>query len=951
MLGISRKEPAIAERTGLAPHFCSRPSNPHACLPQVTPFGCTKGMAYRYNDSTGFAFLLFILGAIRPARSSNCRVSQVPVLADSPAHIFSLVRLTGGPLLAMLLKLFPILFLHVAPHAFGLMSEDPPIVDLGYARYQGVSNVETGNTEFLGIRYAAPPTGKARWREPRLPDRVDDLQKADTQPNRCQQAFGSVDRPNIQKSGVDATTAYGEGSQQVLGQSNVQWGSVVPPVSEDCLFLNVVTPGLNFSSTSSEKLPVVVWIHGGGYSLGSISFPGVNGMRIYDGNDLVNDSGGNVIAVLIQYRLGLFGFLAGSDVKKDGVLNAGLRDQQFALEWIQRHISRFGGDPERVTVWGQSAGAGSILQHMIANSGKTDPSLFSAAILSSTFLPSQYQYNAKIPEVIYTQVLNGAGCENAHDRLDCLRDTDLATLQKVNSQVAQQTHFGIFVFVPVVDGDLIRESPLRALKNGRLGTKNILAVATTNEGRMFIDPEMRDSVDVGDFLSKLFPMFRGDQVHLALKHYENLGDPFEQVIRIVGDAIFACPTYYILDALKGNGYKGEFAIPPGDHIDDVLYYFPSITESGPPFNNSAFSSTFSGTFMDFVRKRDPNTKSPGSILPHWPKWDRWYRTEMAFNRTGDAPDVKTVTTEQALLERCEAVSLDYCRGKVHRFFSIPRVSKNAVKLATFTPSVHDTRNSPTPTETMVTSLCCPMSDIERDSSPSPYPPSTPSFDSDSDDDRPSLRMSSGLLRATLNALPERRLREIVLRLADSDSGFRQALQKEVTRVDEPETPPATPTHASQRRPRSKKGRKTRQSRSSEGKRPTAPMRSPPVVAASPAPSTNEEHDHLLYHPGHLEDEVYEFVSRTPNGAAFKVIQTVTMWSCCNEDEWSEGCILITPTFDRDTEMGSHPHSGKLAPLDTRPLPEDDVFPDSDLESPYSSDLLTPVSPLRGRSIA
>ncbi|KAJ3520373.1 hypothetical protein NMY22_g12790 [Coprinellus aureogranulatus] len=239
----------------------------------------------------------------------------------------------------MLLKLFPILFLHVAPHAFGWMSEDPPIVDLGYARYQGVSNVETGNTEFLGIRYAAPPTGKARWREPRLPDRVDVLQKADTQPNRCQQAFGSVDRPNIQKSGVDATTAYGEGSQQVLGQSNVQWGSVVPPVSEDCLFLNVVTPGLNFSSTSSEKLPVVVWIHGGGYALGSISFPGVNGMRIYDGNDLVNDSGGKVIAVLIQYRLGLFGFLAGSDVKKDGVLNAGLRDQQFALEWIQRHVS------------------------------------------------------------------------------------------------------------------------------------------------------------------------------------------------------------------------------------------------------------------------------------------------------------------------------------------------------------------------------------------------------------------------------------------------------------------------------------------------------------------------------------------------------------------------------------------------------------------------------------
>ena len=98
--------------------------------------------------------------------------------------------------------------------------------------------------------------------------------------------------------------------------------------------------------------------------------------------------------------------------------------------------------------------------------------------------------------------------------------------------------------------------------------------------------------------------------------------------------------------------------------------------------------------------------------------------------------------------------------------------------------------------------------------------------------------------------------------------------------------------------------------------------------------------------GHLEDEVYEFVSRTPNGAAFKVVQTVTMWSCCNEDEWSPGCILITPAFDRD--------SGKLAPLDTRSWSRKDVdvYPDdSDLELPYSSDLLTPVSPVRGRSIA
>lgn len=141
-----------------------------------------------------------------------------------------------------------------------------------------------------------------------------------------------------------------------------------------------------------------------------------------------------------------------------------------------------------------------------------------------------------------------------------------------------------------------------------------------------------------------------------------------------------------------------------------------------------------------------------------------------------------------------------------------------------------------------------MSDIERDSSPSPYPPSTPSFDSDSDDECPIRHMSTGQLRAALKALPERRLRDIILRLADSDSGFRSAIQKEVSRVDGPDTPPATPTRGSHRRPRSKKGGKTRKSRSGEGKQ-AAPIPLPSVAAVSPVPETKEENDNLVYHPG------------------------------------------------------------------------------------------------------
>ena len=152
-----------------------------------------------------------------------------------------------------------LLFFIVPAVSFGMgfAFVDPPIVDLGYAQYQGVSNSETGNTEFLGVRYAAPPTGmncplarfhsltttgKYRWREPRLPGKVDGLQMADTQPNRCQQAPERVDKRNRLQYTTNDVTLADQGSQHVLGdpwrggnEEDVEL--MMRPVSEDCLFL------------------------------------------------------------------------------------------------------------------------------------------------------------------------------------------------------------------------------------------------------------------------------------------------------------------------------------------------------------------------------------------------------------------------------------------------------------------------------------------------------------------------------------------------------------------------------------------------------------------------------------------------------------------------------------------------------------------------------------------
>lgn len=150
---------------------------------------------------------------------------------------------------------------------------------------------------------------------------------------------------------------------------------------EDCLFLDVYVPAKALKDPSM-KLPVAVYIYGGGYLFGSKdafqpSFP------YYDGSGLIESSGGNTIVVAMNYRLGGFGFLAGTTMEKEGLPNAGLWDQRAAFRWVKDNIHAIGGDPSAVTAIGQASGAGSLMHHIVAQGGKLDP-LFSKAILLST---------------------------------------------------------------------------------------------------------------------------------------------------------------------------------------------------------------------------------------------------------------------------------------------------------------------------------------------------------------------------------------------------------------------------------------------------------------------------------------------------------------------------------------------------------------------------------------
>ncbi|KAG9225175.1 hypothetical protein CCMSSC00406_0007414 [Pleurotus cornucopiae] len=495
-----------------------------------------------------------------------------------------------------------------------------PVIDVGNAKYQGAFDAKTNISGYFGMRYAAAPVGDLRFRAPQSPPALAGVQKATTKPQQCLQASPgkSPTNPNPKSS---------------LGPRAVQ-------DQEDCLFLNVHFPG---STIPARPLPVIVWIHGGGYISGSAASS--------NGADLISEAKNGVVAVSIQYRLGIFGFLSGSQVKANGALNAGLRDQEFALKWVQQHISKFGGDPNRVTIWGRSAGAGSVLQHVVARNGRTNPPLFRAAISSSSFLPSQHPFDGAVPERIFSQVVSQTRCGDAADALSCLRAANVSVLQAANMQVNQAGFFGTLVTVPVVDGDFITQRPTLALRQRRVNGRALLAMTNTHEGNNFVNQSTAAKVAAGDYVLRLFPDLGSVNAATVARLYAGIGAPIDQVNAIMGESIFICPTYFMLNAFPAASFKGEFAVPNARHGDDAGFYFPSVRS--PTFNNPAFTISFSGAFLDFATSLDPNRKiDSGNITPLWLAHLVGH-SEMLFNRTANGrPDIRAITTSAALLQRC-----------------------------------------------------------------------------------------------------------------------------------------------------------------------------------------------------------------------------------------------------------------------------------------------------------
>uniref|UniRef100_UPI0037E8BAB9 pyrethroid hydrolase Ces2e-like n=1 Tax=Semicossyphus pulcher TaxID=241346 RepID=UPI0037E8BAB9 len=257
--------------------------------------------------------------------------------------------------------------------------------------YVSVKGKETGVHAYLGIPFAKPPVGPAlRLAAPQPVEGWKGMRDATQQPPMCVQ------------------------NKQFLLQLLQKVSDMkveIPDVSEDCLYLNIYTPA---NRADNAKLPVMVWIHGGGFTIGSAS--------MYDGSALAAYE--DVVVVLIQYRMGLLGFLSTGDEHMSG--NFGLLDQVEALRWIKQHIHNFGGNPDLVTVFGESAGGVSV--SLLLLSPMADGLLHHAIAESGTAAMDILMANDPRPVTQIVANVSGCSLDSSEKIADCMRNIDLNTI-------------------------------------------------------------------------------------------------------------------------------------------------------------------------------------------------------------------------------------------------------------------------------------------------------------------------------------------------------------------------------------------------------------------------------------------------------------------------------------------------------------------------------------------
>jgi len=487
--------------------------------------------------------------------------------------------------------------------------------------------VAQGVLSFKGIPYAQPPVGALRWREP---------------------------RPVKPWRGVRQATEYGHDCMQLRFAADDAPIRTTP--AEDCLVLNVWRP----AAATPGHLPVMVWIYGGGFTIGGTS------PAAYDGANFARDG---VILVSMNYRLGRFGFFAHPALTAEsphGLLgNYGYMDQIAALKWVQQNIAAFGGDPKRVTVFGESAGGGSV--HVLMTSPLAR-GLFAAAIVESgggrgsLMGPRQVHKDLNgIPsgESIGVNFANSQG----------IGDTGAPGLEKLRALPADAVQAGVGFGVPPQSGPPTTAGPML---DGKIVTADPSVIYRA--GAQAKVPFMigANTADIGGFgaaksMAELFRPFGPDAARAqAAYDPDNRNDVAATAARIGRDAVMIEPARFIVTTLAAQGLKAwEFRFgyvvdsmretwkTGTPHAKEIPFVFDTLAArygSAVTAHDAAVAKTAHAYWVNFGKTGDPN----GTGLAHWPAYSAAADELLIFQADGVAAGQKDPWKVQLDLARQRA---------------------------------------------------------------------------------------------------------------------------------------------------------------------------------------------------------------------------------------------------------------------------------------------------------
>ncbi|KAK9236409.1 Alpha/Beta hydrolase protein [Lipomyces kononenkoae] len=506
------------------------------------------------------------------------------------------------------------LYLLFAAAAYACTAEAMlPIVDLGYELHQATS-LSNSLYNFSNIRYAAPPVGDLRFRASIPPQTDRSLVQTGSIGRICPAAY-PVWEEDIALQWVSSvllgTTFTGSTN---ISSYPLDSTPVDPRTTEDCLFLDVVVPKDVFEKQG--KASVLVWIYGGGYVSGDKANENAKGLverSLQNGQD-------GIVYVAINYRLGAFGWLAGPSLEREGTANAGLLDQRLALEWVQKYIHVFGGDPDKVTVMGESAGAGSILFQITAYGGASGPAPFQQAILQSpAWHPIVYKDQQ---EEAFRNFLDILGVKT----LDEARKLSSERLIAANAYQVGQSSYGAFTYGPVADGKIAPALPGQLLLANQFDNSNNLKLIVAHnydEGLIFTSPDSRANDSFPTLISAAFPQIKADVAkYITQVLYPPVYNGSYGYTTSVGRASLAisdfaiqCNTDYLNRAFGNSTYAYMFSVPPGIHAQDTYYTFYNNGQGASPFGatNVTIALALQDYITSFVQTGNP-TSSYGPAL-------------------------------------------------------------------------------------------------------------------------------------------------------------------------------------------------------------------------------------------------------------------------------------------------------------------------------------------------